>query len=183
MQHIDALLTCPACGATPLVEPTRKLWQVDLYCWHYDRLHGSCELDAVNLADLSANRAMPADHTAWRPSEPDAFNYVHAVRWLRMRFFNLALIGMRWGTPLIIMIADTVLAYTVVSSISSGLLAQWYRVAEVVEWSDMVRRIEDSVRLLNTRVLADRRKLDEADRLHAERGFVSAKPNGADTLR
>ena len=79
-----------------------------------------------------------------------------------MRFFNFTLIGMRtWATPLIIMVADTILAYTLVSSIASGVLASWYRVAEIVEWSDMVRRIEERVRLLNTRVLADRRKLDE----------------------
>ena len=40
---------------SPLVEPTRKLWQVDLYCWHYDRLHGTCELDMVDLLNDANN--------------------------------------------------------------------------------------------------------------------------------
>ena len=50
---------------SPLVEPTRKLWQVDLYCWHYDRLHGTCELDMVDLLNDANNLIVPADRTEW----------------------------------------------------------------------------------------------------------------------
>ena len=95
--------------------------------------------------------------TVW----PEARTYVHAVRWLRMRFFNFTLIGMRWATPLIIMVADTILAYTWSRPLRVACSRRGLGV-EIVEWSDMVRRIEDSVRLLDTRVLADRRKLDES---------------------
>ena len=143
----------------PLVEPTTKLWEVDLYCWHYNKLYSSCELDVVDLFVSDNNMALPIDHRSFG----GASGYVHVVRWLRMRWYNLALITLRWLTPCVIMTADTILMYTMTSAVASGVLAQWYRIAEVTEWSDMVRRVEDSVRLLNTRMLASHRLLDEEE--------------------
>ena len=142
----------------PLVEPTLKLWEVDLYCWHYTQLYSDCKLDVVDFVH--------GDKNVFHSNAPlrgfdDAADFVHKYRWLRMRFFNVVLIGLRWATPLIIMLADTILAYTLVGAIGSGLLGTWYRIGEMVEWVDVVRRVEDSVRLLNTKMLAD---IEEVER-------------------
>jgi hypothetical protein len=153
----------------PIVEPTRKLLQLDLYCWQYNHLYGDCRLDVVDAFVPANNDGPPVGHAYFSANR----TYVHTIRWLRMRYFNVVLVALRWMTPLLIMVADTILVYTVVAALWSGLLGNWYRIAEVVEWSDMVRRIEDSVRLLNTRLLADLRKSDPAqpqqqfDRGHA----------------
>lgn len=125
----------------PLVEPTRKLWEVDMYCWHYDQLYSNCRLDVVDFVNSDNNILL----TTFAPKNlfddgTGSYGYVHVVRWLRMRFFNVMLIALRWATPIVIMLADTILAYTLVGAIGSGFLGLYYRIAEIVEWSDMVRR-------------------------------------------
>ena len=157
----------------PIVEPTRKLMQVDMYCWHYNSLYGDCDLDSVDPVTSSKNSELPASHLLFGAS----LSYIHIVRWMRMRYFNFVLVALRWMTPLIIMICDTILAYTFVSAVWSGLLGRYYRIAEVVEWSDMVRRIEDSVRLLNTTLLADEGQLKKAEQMHLINLGPSVAPN------
>ena len=143
----------------PIVEPTRKLLALDLYCWRYNNLYGDCNLDTVDLFNVTNNHGVPDDHTRFNASG----SYVHIVRWLRMNFYSIALIGLRWFTPLCIMIADTILIYTLVAAVWSGLVGYYYKIAEVVEWCDMVRRVEDSVRLLNTRLLADPNRISQQE--------------------
>ena len=64
----------------PLVIPTRKQMQVDLYCYHYNNLYGDCHLDMVDWLAPKNNDELPADHRMFWASR----SYVRIVRWLRI---------------------------------------------------------------------------------------------------
>ena len=52
----------------PTVAPTRRLMQVDMYCWHYNHLYGDCTLDTVDPLDGLNNDELPFDHTRFGAS-------------------------------------------------------------------------------------------------------------------
>jgi hypothetical protein len=147
----------------PLVEPTRALWKLDLYCWGLNVGGFDCQLDMVNLFDQEDNVNPPDNYANLGAGS----GYVHVIRWLRMRFFSILLICLRWFTPCIIMLIDTLLAYTITSGIYGGIFGSWLKVGEIVTWSDVVRRMEDCVRLVNSKLLPEVEYLAEQDKMHS----------------
>ena len=79
----------------PLVEPTHKLWQVDMYCWHYNTLYANCKMDMVDLVTQSNNELEGQEAPPELGQTPSA---VHVVRFVRMRVFAFLLISLRWMT-------------------------------------------------------------------------------------
>ena len=88
-----------------MVLPTLALWEADYSCWepgHTGKVGCSW--------DVGQGRFANQDYRAVRD-------------W----GFRVALIALRWSTPLLIILADTMVVYMAVLSVASVLLAKWQR--------------------------------------------------------
>ena len=91
-----------------MVLPTLALWEADYTCWepgHTGKVGCSW--------DVGQGRFANGDYRAVRD-------------W----GFRFVLIALRWSTPVLIILADTVVVYMAVLSVASVLLAKWQRLGE-----------------------------------------------------
>ena len=79
--------------------------------------------------------------------------YMAAVRNLRAYFFRVLLVGCRWAVPLLMVISDTSLFYTICSAVFSALLGIWRRQTKTSRWHEVIVRLDETVALFSAKLL------------------------------
>ena len=68
----------------------------------------------------------------------------------------MQLLGARWATPVLLVFSDTAIIYNLLAACCSFALAARRRIYHTNQWSSVVRRMPESVRLFSEKILAPR---------------------------
>ena len=139
-----------------LVMPTLALWEGDYTCWE-------------------------PGHTGQLPCSWDVGQGEHAnhtYRATRDWFFRVVLILLRWSTPALVILADTMVVYMAVLSVASVVLAQWQRLGEPFKWSYLVSTFAETQQLFEAHLVSrtpQERRAIEKERAQGAEAEASGK--------
>ena len=156
----------------PVVEPSRCIWRdarSRFYCWAYDAGGNGCSEFFPNVTLVNPDTMEPEyfpkgrgfgdAFPPWGISDgfsKQADDYLKSVRAFRSFFYAAMILGTRWATPFLLMLADTIYFYTFFASIFSFVIAHSRGIYRTHTWSQLVKDLPMTVRRFNERILAVR---------------------------